>query len=393
MPGYNCPFNVQYSGLKMLLKQNEYTQMINICNEKITSLPAGEIKFYLFILINSIKNSNSQMTDEFINELSELLVNLNALHHQDSIKPDIFVEIFKNYERLQTIAQTNTLSAQIKNGLLQAGSAILSFLTAILGGVIGGIAGFVRGIWNQDPLEGLWVGVVTGYLIGAIFGFRSPKKLLKDELTRQIQFGLNGLHTCLENMQQSFKGEHEAIKPFNDYLAAEKIRVRKEYFTNDTDFELFLKSDITYEINSYKATFISPTLAGYLGQHLYIAIKINEVGHLIEFNNESADTSIPPDQQERRTVKGSKIIEMLATFQKLQETVPCTPHYIATRMKPADNDCHTLINKVLLGTNQLATKLNRYADTNNLGSMIGFFMTKLSPFKEDFYNTPEPTMS
>jgi hypothetical protein len=60
-------------------------------------------------------------------------------------------------------------------------------------------------------------------------------------------------------------------------------------------------------------------------------------------------------------------------------------------MKPGDNDCHTLINKVLLGTNQPATKLTRYEDMNPVGNAIGFFIKKLSPFKETFFNDPEPT--
>ncbi|WP_164838757.1 hypothetical protein [Legionella sainthelensi] len=30
-------------------------QLITLCEEKITTLPAGEIKYYLFILLHSIK--------------------------------------------------------------------------------------------------------------------------------------------------------------------------------------------------------------------------------------------------------------------------------------------------------------------------------------------------
>ena len=377
----------------MISKQDKYTQTIKNCNDKVSKLPAGEIKFYLFILINSINEKNTKMTNKFLDVLSELLDNLNDLNRPDSIKAPLFIELFKNYDKLKTIAQTNSLSSQSKIIVLQIGSTLASFVTGIVGGLTGGVVGLFRGTWNLEPFKGLGVGLFTGYFLGALVGFRSPKKLFKDELIRQIQFGLNGLNTCLNNLHQSLLGDKQEIKPFDKYFEAEKINIRNKCFTNDADFEQFLNSDVTYEINSFKAGFIGgSSLHGYLGQHLYIVININKNEFLIEFTQKPADTTEKPAQQELRTVKGSKIIEMLATYNKLQETTPCTLSYVALRLKPGDNDCHTLINKVLIGTNQPATTLTRYNDMNKIGSTIGFFITKLSPFKEDFYNTSEPTL-
>ncbi|VEH30428.1 hypothetical protein [Legionella sainthelensi] len=212
-------------------------------------------------------------------------------------------------------------------------------------------------------------------------GFRDPKKLFKDEFLRQIEFGLNGLYRCMENLQQTITPNHSENKSFKHYLNEEKI-LQQCFENNIQRFEQFLEENITYEINSFKAGFIGgSSLHGYLGHHFYIVIKIEKSEFLFEFTQAPADTGEKPDQQELRTVKGRKIIEMLALHNKLQETMPCTVGHVLKSMKPGDNDCQTFINKVLLGTNQPATTLSRYNDMNSVGSMIGFFIKNsvLSP--------------
>lgn len=378
------------AGIHMLSKQDSFAQSVINCNEKISQLPAGEMKYYLFILVNSIKEKNNQMTKEFLKELSILIDNLIDLHKMGSFDPDLFNQITEHYNQLQTIAKTNTFAAKTKIILLQTGATIASVICGIIGGLIGGVIGIVRGTWNLEPFKGLGIGLFTGYFLGAIVGFRLPKKLFKDELIRQIQFGFDGLNKSLDNLECSLKGDNKEIKPFEVYYEEKKASIRSKCFDNDSDFEEFLNDDVTYEINSFKAGFIGgKSLHGYLGQHLYIVININKVEYLIEFTQDPADTTEKPDQQEIRTVKGSKIIEMIAAYEKQLETTPCTLTYVAHHMKPGDNDCKTFVDKILLATNQRGTRLTRYEDMNNVGTMIGFFIKKVSPFKEDFFTTPE----
>jgi hypothetical protein len=218
-------------------KKEKYALSLKQCHDKITTLPAGEIKFYLFILLNSIKDKNTQMTGKFIVAFTDLLDNLNDLNHRVTFSPDTFATLFQNFSRLQSITQTNTSTSHLKIILLQIGSTIVSFITGVIGGTIGGIAGFVRGAWNLQPFKGLGIGIFIGYILGSMFGFRSPKKLFKDELIRQLKFGLDGLHSCLENLQHSLKADKEGIKPFSDYLKIETNTVRNKCFENDTDNE------------------------------------------------------------------------------------------------------------------------------------------------------------
>lgn len=364
------------------------------CNHLISLLPAGEIKYYLFVLVNSItKEKNNAMAEEFLKVLLKLLHNLNDLHQGDSFNVAVFNQLSENYNKLQTIAQLNTSGAKLKIILLHIGGAIISIFTGMIGGLIGGTIGLFRGTWNLEPFKGLGVGLFTGYCIGAILGFRIPKKLFKDEFLRQIEFSLNGLNRHLDNLRQTLSNDVQEIKPFNAYFEAEKVNIRNQFFSSDSEFEQFLKDDSTYEINSFKAGFIGgSSLYGYLGHHLYIIIKIKGVEHLIEFTSKPADTTRTPEQQEKRTVTGEKIIEMLATYKKLQETSAYSLNYVLTRMKPGDNDCHTLINKVLISTNQPVTTLNRYQGLNNVGSMVGFFISNLSPFPEGFFSEPQSTL-
>ncbi|WP_115708056.1 hypothetical protein [Legionella sainthelensi] len=190
-----------------------------------------------------------------------------------------------------------------------------------------------------------------------------PKELFKDEFLRQIEFGLNGLYRCMENLQQTITPNHSENKSFKHYLdkekekEKEKEKILKHCFENNIQkFEQLLEENITYEINSFKAGFIGgSSLHGYLGPHFYIVIKIEKSEFLIEFTQAPADTGEQPDQQELRTLKRRKIIEMLALHNKLQETMPCTVtvDLVLKSMKPGDNDCQTFINNVLVGqTNQ-----------------------------------------
>ncbi len=374
----------------MIEKQDKHILVLQECEEKISTLPPGEAKYYLFILLRSIREKNNGMAQEFLEALSELLDNLNDLHQQTSFDLSLFSRTYEQYNKLQTIAQINGYSHQCKIIVLHVGGAIAAVICGIAGGLIGGVVGLARGIWNLEPHKGLGIGLFTGYFIGAIVGFRAPKKFFKDEWLRQIEFGLNGFSRGLENVRQTLNDESKNTKPFEDYFAEEKAHIRNKCFDSEAEFEAFLDEDITYEINSFKAGFIGGTsLHGYLGHHLYIVINIKESQYLIEFTQEPADTSEQPDQQEKRTVKGTKIIEMLATYKKFQETNPCTYGYILSHMKPGDNDCHTLVNKVLIATDQPAARLSRYQGMNPVGSMIGFFISKLSPFEQDFFDTPD----
>lgn len=379
------------------MKEHMYSNSINTCLNAIEELPTGEIKYYLLLLVSSIKNRNTELTRQF---LKEFLVFINELKycHNTPLDSSIFSfdSLMCHYQNLISLAQIDTLDTQIKHGMIHVGSAVSAFLVGMAGGLIGGVVGIARGIWTfSNPFKSVSIGVITGCALGAMIGFRTPKKLFKDELIRQIQFCLNGINECLNNIQQLI------IEPLIVYEANVKERLLRDYFNNDVKaFHAFCaREDITFEINTLKARFISPTLEGYLGHHAFIKIPINEQSKpfLIEFSMGPSDLERPVVQLERRTVTGKKVIEMLALHAQLQVTHVCTKEYILKKMKPGDNDCLSYVNKVLIGSNQKATVVKRLDGTENwVGRhIIGFFVQKLSPFSQDVLikDTPELQIS
>jgi hypothetical protein len=376
----------------MILEPEGFSQLVTTCNQKITQLPAGEIKYYLYILVNSVKNKNTGKNAELLNKTLTIIDNIQiVLQPEPEQALDTLYKLWGSYKQLQNIAQTHTYNNQIKNAVINIGSCLTAVLLGMAGGLIGGVAGFIRGAWNLEPLKGLGIGMLTGYLMGSILGFRGPQKLFENEL-RQIKYGLDSINQSLGHLQKSVQSNDQAIKPFSVYLATEKENMRQLHFNNDpTEFSQFLKNEATFSICAYKATFLEgDTLTGYVGNHTYMLIKIKESSYLIEFNNTAADLSRPVEQEEKRIVTGEKIIEMLAFHRKLQETNACTIRYVLTQMKAGENDCVAYINKTLTGTSQKATTLKRFANMNYVGGTIGFFIEKLSILEPEFFHTIDP---
>lgn len=372
----------------------KYQANIQKCIEKTNDLPACEIKYYLLLLINSLKKKQSTLTEEFISELFNFISTLDRITHLKVIDHQtirtkevsmLFDTLLNSYERLVNISKTDRLPTKIGYGLLNVGGAILAFVTGIIGGLIGGCAGFFRGIYTlSNPLLALGVGFVTGYMVGSVIGFRLPKKVFKEKLTRQLKFCLDGLQEAINNIplssQEVLKGKQNEIK--NNILI--------NYFDNNKDnFHKFLKSDVLYDICTLPAQFISKTLEGYMGHHALIKITINNKGpEILEFAPQPSDLSRTHSKTETRIISGKKIIEMMAFHAILQQTHACTAQYVVTKMKSGETDCLSYINKVLTGTSQKASKLGRFQDSDTwVGrNMIGFFIKKLSPFKQDILN-------
>lgn len=379
-----------------MTQSKEFGPMIDKCIKEIAILPTGEIKYYLNLLVHSIKKQDTELTREFLDELVKFIATLKDLNSSAFVEDEkILQNLVLHYRNLHHIAQHHTFSAQIKKLILQLSAIIAGILLGVGGGLIGATVGLARGIWNLSLTSPL-VGLITGFWIGAMFGFRAPKHLFKDELHRQIRFGLDGLHDCLLNLSQSHLQQHTELqaRPFSYYFEREKTQICHDCFNdNEQQFQQFLKQEINYSINSFKAGFIGgEMLHGYLGHHFYIQIEINKKPYLIEFTNGPADPASIPEQNEQRSVTGEKIIEMLALHQKLKETNPCSISFILTKMKPGERDCFSYINTVLIGTSQKPTLLNRYENMNPVGQMIGFFVNKMSAFKPDIMTT-NPTIS
>lgn len=363
----------------------------------INELPTAEIKYHLLLLMSALENHHMESgpfikeLELFINDVKLLMVTINVQISTEQL-PVQFDAINARYQKLLNLSKTNTLAVKIGYALLHVIGAIAAVLSGLIGGLIGGIAGFSRGVWNAtNLLKATGVGVVLGLALGGIIGFRSPKKIAKNEFIRQLKYSLDGICECIVKTQAQI----------NAPLSSYETLVINKYFSGDREkFDQFKSLDgLTYSVETIKATFISPSLENYLGHHSLIKIQHDlieikpEKGEntdvaLLEFSTDKADISRPKSETNcdiRKNVSGSKLVEMLLFHEQLQMTHAATTNYLVTQMKQGEVDCLSYVNKILTGTSQNATNVKRFDGTeNNVGKyVVGFFIQKLHPFSQD----------
>lgn len=370
------------------MTQSDYEKKLSQCSKSIADLPPGEINYYLQLLVNSIKPHHSKITNEFVDELQKFIHLLNNFQPNALANKEDIEQFYKQHlntllESYETLCELSTLSrwsVKIGYGLLNVAGALCALLTGFLGGLIGGIAGLGRSVLTlSNPFSGGFIGLATGVFFGAAVGFRAPKALFKNELSRQVKFCLNGMHHCMEKLE---KYQSDTFETFKEQTRNEL----RTLFDTDNDFKNFLvKENNPFEIYSYNAEFISPTLEGYVGQHGLIKIPIGDAPSIqIEFTSSPTNIKRKPVKTDVRSASGEKIVEMIALHKWMQETHVFSLPYVFKQMKPGENDCWTYVNKVLLGTGQKTTSGRFSGEENWVGrNIVQFFVTKLSPFKPD----------
>ncbi|KTC85346.1 MULTISPECIES: hypothetical protein [Legionella] len=363
---------------------------LQTCLASINTIPISELKYYLLLTYHSLKNADAEKYQEFLDELivfsQKLTEFLNP--NTDTLDPRLLEEIQLSYKRLCDFSKTNTVSIKIGYALIDIGSVLLAVFTGILGGLIGGGAGLVRSLLTfSNPLRHLADGLITGLSFGAAIGFRAPKKIFKDELSRQLKFCLNSIDSNMQEVQA------QIVKPLPHYRKQVEERLLTDCFSGDSEaYEAFLRGNHDYQIVALSARFVSPNLEGYLGQHACIAFSLPNQSEpeLIEFSLGKSDVkNRVPTETDERTVTGEKLVEMMALHQQLQVTQTCTYGYALTKMKAGENDCYRYVEKILVGTGQETTTVKRFNGAENwVGkNIVGFFVKKLSPFSQDVLQT------
>ncbi|WP_131780566.1 hypothetical protein [Legionella bozemanae] len=362
-------------------------QEIQGCLITINKIPTSEIKYYLLLALHSIRNADAAEYRDFLNELNNLSNKLThfLLPENTTFSSTVLKDIYQSYQKLCEFSKANTATIAVGDVLINLGATLLAILGGVLGGITGSVVGLGRSVWELgNPLSYLKDGAITGFAFGAAIGFRAPKKIFKNELTRQLKFCLNQLEHCLQEMQE------QKIKPLSYYKDKVKNRLLKECFNNDEKaYEEFLDEDKKFQIVTLRAQFVSEQLEGYLGHHACIVLSLpnQQEPELIEFSLGKSDLRRKFTQKEERIVTGEKIVEMMAFHQLLQETQACSLQYILTKMKAGENDCFRYIEKILLCTGQKTIELKRFDDSENwVGrNIVGFFVKKLSPFKQNIF--------
>lgn len=376
-----------------------FDDYVDECLMAVNQVATNQVKYYLLLMLNTLKTEKTDKNQEIIEELTQLAEAL-----REFLKPDnaprareLLNQINQNYQNLAVFSQTHTLSVEIGYALINIGSAILAVITGTLGALTGVFIGFFRALITlSNPFVHLADGFVTGLAFGGAVGFRIPKKLLKDELTRQLRFCMNGLDKCITLV------EERVVRPISHYEERIMRNLLRDCFNgNEEAFKAFLLNEQLYQIATVPAQFLSENLEGFLGHHARIIIDLPKQRQptILEFSSEEPDTvdARPFSQQpEWRRVSGRKLVEMMALHEQLLVTDVCNLGYILTKMKPGDdNDCLSHVNKILLGTNQEAAKCKRFDNSENwVGrNIIGFFIQRLSPFPQEILDPPALNLS
>ncbi|MDX1837472.1 hypothetical protein DIZ81_06015 [Legionella taurinensis] len=358
-----------------------YQTQLLLFKNKIDCLPSHEIKYFLLLLATTLKQKPTPYASNVLKAAMALTDQCHAfLSVNDPSLVDASLKaVQQRYQDLVQIAGTNSAQTQLIQGILNVGGALAALILGILGGLIGGFSGLLRaGARLENPFNHALIGFITGFFVGAMIGFRAPKKLFKEETFRQIKYTLDGLGRSLNHLASS------QYQPLNHYLDKVKNRLLIEYFNMNQDaLDRFLESPQTYEIVTFEARFISDALRGYVGHHALIKLAIGDKHLALEFSLGGSDLKQAPVQRENRQVDGRQLVRMMALHEHLQTTHACTKRFIATRMKPGETDCLSYVNLILTGTNQPATTLKRLTAQDSLpGKMIGFFATCFSPFPQ-----------
>lgn len=353
----------------------EYDKSLGIFHDTIMRIPSSDLKYHLYLLLVSLTNINTEYTRAVLDKAQKLSDYLACPLKKD--KDEAVLALY--FEGLVNTAGINNNKTIIIQGIINICGAVLGFASGLLGSLIGGICGFARGVSKRDSLwEYLWTGLVVGGFLGAAIGFRSPNKLLNNPLFNQIKSALNGL----VNTYVRLHARDELKLGYEE--KAYSILLKDYFYNNKIELDNYLNtSEVSYEIATFGAEFISQKLAGSIGHHFFIKIPIKDKFFGIELSLSPSDYIKTPVQLEKRVVTGRKVLEMIGLHLSLEKIDYLSPRYIAFKLKFGEIDCMSYINKILIGTSQESTYLSRYHESDNrAGKVVRFLVERISIYSK-----------
>ena len=100
--------------------KEKHQRLLRLCNQNIKEILPSEAKYYLYLLVNSLRDNH---TTYALDLLESLLKNIQAIAHLSQSQypkqqQDILQKIQSNYAELEKLAQTHTFGRQIINILM-----------------------------------------------------------------------------------------------------------------------------------------------------------------------------------------------------------------------------------------------------------------------------------
>lgn len=385
--------------IKSSIQVLETRVLINDIRQNINQLPTTELSYYFALLLASIKNDpKPEKYIELLRKQKKLIEVVKNFYECPQDSKEKLPEVTKALEDLVQASKRYTLTQRIKRALLEIVKStfalVLGFWGAMMGATLGLMASFniadkiYRKVFNKpignydktflDSLKGPGFGIIIGFAMGSLIGYRLPNTLLEKTTDIKIDVALGGMMRLgdeLKNRKSLKQSQEKTKKYILDVFFKEIPKEQKEHA-----FEKFLKEDQQFQVCSTKAGHISKSLKGNLGHHALIRFKINGIQDIpIEFGDRKRTPGFVDQSEKPRTISGQKLFEMLTLDRILQETHKSSIKLI-NRYEIGSNDCLTYVNKILIGTGQNPTKMQRFSPENDtvIGSkivapMIGFF--------------------
>ena len=345
----------------------DYQQSLEALYLKIQKLPASEMKYYLFLLLDGIKQSDSSYNQEilqksflFCEEAEAFLTSTD----NNSDKELLFNNLNNALSSLIESAALNSFGSNVQKGIVIG----IGFCLGLLFSAVLACVGAVRGLFiRPNIIKGALEGFLSGFCLGMILGSRLPEKLLISDTKRKISESINGIITGFQAFSEN------ETSSFQEQINEQRLEIKKLFEAQNQDkspeeietiFNDFLtSSNNTIEICSRPIYLLSENTKGFLGHHSYIRFLLFGEKHVLELTHDKADFDDKPSQKETRKVTGEQLIEMIAFNKKLIDShILDDITYKLTRYKIGEADCLTHLDKLLTTTKQAPSNIRRVND-------------------------------
>lgn len=399
--------NSQTMETEMTKTQTKYTedfqgtldQSLNI----LKKLPPNELSYYISLLIGSIETEANPEEHGLLLastlSLTKALSDFYSAAEENKIPDNGAILLALN--DLVSVSKFNTVSHKIKKALIGICSAVLAVFIGIHAGIGGLIVGLFTDYTVIGNLRGAYLGFVMGLGIGIHIGTNLPIKMFQSDFESKLEFTINSIKKVADELQDR--------KTPEQYRQETKQYVMDTFFKNlpeedrEEAFNNFLTKNQKFQVCSTAAGFISAHLKGHLGQHSLIRYNIEGLDETqtMEFNPGEKAPKFLNQYESEREVSGEKFFEMLVLNRILQETHQFSLGFILGTYSVGSNDCLTYINKILLGTGQPPTEMQRFnpevdkwTSTNLIAPIMGFFSKtrgdELTPFAKHYEDNNHP---
>ena len=366
----------------------DYQQSLEALYLKIQKLPASEIKYYLFLLLDGIKQSDSIYNQEMLQKSFLFCESAEAFltsTNTDTNKALLFNNLHSSLLSLIESAALNTFGSKLQKGIVIS----LGLCLGLLFSAVLGCAGAIRGLFiRPNIIKGALEGFVIGFGMGMIIGTRLPEKLLISDEKRKISHSLKGIADGLLAFSDTEKSS------FKEQLIVQLIEI-KQLFTEqnsdklpediETAFNNFLTTpNNTIEICSSPIHLFSESTKGFMGHHSYIKFSLFGEKHVLELASPKTEFDAKPSQKETRKISGQQLIEMITFNKKLADSHMLGDlTYMLTKYQVGEADCLTHLDKLLTCTKQAPSnirRINKQSDNAYAAYLIGKSFEYLSAF-------------